>query len=436
VWWPVAWFAVAKLGAIAVPLNPKGGTHDIAHVLDNSGAGVAIVDPALRRPAPLLAQASVTVGGEEVPVAPERIPSLDGVERSSLMNVQYTSGTTGLPKGVMLSHDYWLRLGAIAERFARLTTEDVVLTVQPFYYLDPQWTTIMCLAAGAELVIERAFSASGFWPAIIAHGATFVYLIGTMPHLLFKQPADPALDRGHRLRGVACSGIPPQLHAAFEERWGVPFREAYGMTETGVDLLVEFADAASVGSGVIGRPVAGKEVRVVDEWGEVVPDGAVGELVVRGRPRMEGYWGDPAATSRTIRDGWVHTGDLAVRDGTGAFRLVGRIKDMIRRGGENIAAAEVESVLCEHPAIRAAAVLAVPDELRGEEVFAFLQASDAPVAEREIVAHVMSRLAPFKAPRYVRWIDDFPLTPSERIAKHLLLAPDEDPLLGAWDALA
>jgi acyl-CoA synthetase (AMP-forming)/AMP-acid ligase II len=434
IWWPIAWFALAKLGAVAVPLNPKGGPHDMGHVIASSGAGVAVVDPGLEQPEPLRRLAAVAVGVDSAP-ARAAATELDGVERSALMNIQYTSGTTGLPKGVMLSHDYWLRLGAIAAAFARLTPDDVVVTVQPFHYLDPQWATIMCLAAGAELVIEPAFSASRFWRSVIDHRATFAYLIGTMPQLLFKQPPDPALDRGHRLRLVACSGIPPQMHAAFEERWGVRFREAYGMTETGVDLLIELGDEASVGSGAVGRPVAGKQVRVVDEDGRPLPDGVVGELVVRGRPRMEGYWGDPAATARAIRDGWLHTGDLAVRDETGAFRLVGRIKDMIRRGGENIAAAEVEHVLCEHPSVRAAAVLAVPDELRGEEVLAFLQPVERPVAEREILAHVTSRLAPFKAPRYLRWVDEFPLTPSERIAKHLLVDPDEDPLQGAWDAL-
>jgi crotonobetaine/carnitine-CoA ligase len=244
-----------------------------------------------------------------------------------------------------------------------------------------------------------------------------------MPIYLMKQPPDPALEKQHQVRVALCSGIPPQLHAGFEERWNTPWREAYGLTETGCDLIMPLDSAGMAGSGAMGRLVPGKEARVVDLDGQAVADGEVGELVIRGKPMMLGYWNNPEATARTIRDGWLHTGDLVRRDREGYFYMVGRLKDMIRRGGENIAASEVEYTLCEHPAVNLTAVVAVPDELRGEEVKAYIQLKPGETVEPQaLVAFVRERLAAFKAPRYLQFVDELPLTPSGKVAKTQLQA--------------
>jgi crotonobetaine/carnitine-CoA ligase len=292
--------------------------------------------------------------------------------------------------------------------------------------------------AGAPLVLLPRFSASGFWRAVRDNGVTFFYCLGTMPVLLLKQPTDPAVERGHRVRFVLCSGIVPQLHATFEERWGCPWREAYGTTETGAGLMVPLDDAASVGSGAMGRAAAHREARVmVPGSAEPAARGTPGELQLRGPAMMLGYWGHQEATDRYFRDGWAHTGDLVVEDERGYYRLVGRLKDMIRRGGENVSAVEVESVLAEHPSVHAAACVPVPDEIRGEEVKAYIQLAPglapADVEPGAIIAWVAARLAPFKVPRYLEYVETFPLTPSERIAKHLL-APGRtwDATISAW----
>jgi crotonobetaine/carnitine-CoA ligase len=338
----------------------------------------------------------------------------------------------------MLTHEYWMLLGQRSWEFSRLSEGDVALTAQPFYYMDPQWNVAMCLHGGIPLVILPRFSASTFWRSVKESGATFFYLLGTMPLFLLKQRPDPTVEREHHVRFIACSGIIPQLHAEYESRWGAPWREAYGTTESGVDLVVPLEDASCVGSGAMGAPVTGKEARVIDAAGEEVPDGDVGELVVRGKPMMLGYWNRPEATAEKIRDGWLHTGDLVVRDTRGYYHIVGRLKDMIRRGGENISAAEVEGVLAEHPAVRAAAVVPVPDELRGEEVKAFIQLQPDvgrdPIPPEEILRFIRERLAAFKVPRYVEYIDEFPRTPSERVEKHKLLALRADQRTGAYDA--
>ncbi|RBQ19404.1 AMP-dependent synthetase [Spongiactinospora rosea] len=424
---PVAWLAIAKLGAIMVPINTGSRSADLSHLIGDSEPVLALAGTP-ESAAALLAAGAGQAGllGAAAPcdlphvfdadaaiaAAPAAF-ELPGIGPDDLVNLQYTSGTTGFPKGCMLTHGYWLRIAELTMRHLGVGEDDVDLTAQPFSYMDPQWNTILCLMAGIPLVIMPRFSASAFWPTVREHGVTFFYLLGTMPTYLLKQPPSP-LDFYHRVRVVLCSGIVPELHAAFEARWGVPWREAYGMTETGVDLWVPLDDAESVGSGVIGVPVEGKQVRLVD-----------GELAVRGVPMMTGYWNDPEATARTIRDGWLHTGDLAARDDRGFYRLVGRRKDMIRRSGENIAAAEVEAVLVRHPAVRAAAVVAVPDAVRGEEVKAFVQAGQD-TDPAELAGFVRERLAAFKVPRYVEFVEEFPLTPSARVAKHLLRTRPEN----------
>ncbi|MEV7008594.1 AMP-binding protein [Streptosporangium sp. NPDC051022] len=422
---PVAWLAVGKLGAVAVPLNVGYRSDDLAHVIGDSGAVLALagtaeaalallgtpvgqvglLDPADAGPARRTVPGAFDAGAESAAASPSF--ELPPVGPDDLVNLQYTSGTTGFPKGCMLTHGYWLRLAELAAGLVRVGPGDVDLTTQPFSYMDPQWNTVLCLMAGIPLVILPRFSASTFWRSVREEGVTFFYLLGTMPVYLLRQPEDPR-DRDHRVRLVLCSGIVAELHAAFERRWGAPWREAYGMTETGVDLAVPIDDDTCVGSGAIGVPVPGKHVELVD-----------GEIVVSGSPMMLGYWNNPEATAERIRDGRLYTGDLGHRDERGHLHLVGRRKDMIRRGGENIAAAEVEAALTRHPAVRAAAVVAVPDELRGEEVKAFVQVGAA-VPPEELIAFVRERLAGFKVPRFVEYVEEFPMTPSERIAKYLL----------------
>jgi crotonobetaine/carnitine-CoA ligase len=245
---------------------------------------------------------------------------------------------------------------------------------------------------------------------VVDNGVTFFYCLGTIPILLLKQLEDPTLERGHRVRAVICSAIPPQVHAAIEARFGCPWREAYSTTEIGpVCLTVPLEDAASVGSGAAGWPAPGAEARVVDSAGRDVAPGDTGELLMRGPGMMLGYWRNPEATAAWRRDGWAHTGDLVFRDERGAFHVVGRLKDMIRRAGENIAAAEVEAYLQLQPGLTA-----------------------DPATAGAVLHFCRSRLAGFKVPRYVAFVAEFPLTPSQRIEKHRL---DRSPA-GAFDAQA
>ncbi|WP_116050867.1 AMP-binding protein [Amycolatopsis palatopharyngis] len=430
--WPLAWLAALKIGAVAVPINCSYQRADLAFVLRDSGARVVFTDS---ERSGLVADvisdedglAGVRVvdvaddGSEPFPATPPAVP----VDGGTLANLQYTSGTTGFPKACMLTHDYWVRLGWICAAATGLGTEDVLLTAQPFSYMDPQWNTALALTLGAPLVVLPRFSASNFMADVRRHHATFCYVLGSMPTLLFKQtPA--ADDRDNDLRMVLCSGIPVGLHAQLEERWGAPWREVYGMTESGIDLFSAFGDTDAVGSGSLGRPVRTKQVRVVDPDGAEVPDGEPGELIVAGKPMMNGYWNRPEATAQVRRDCWLHTGDVVVRRPDGGIQLVGRIKDMVRRGGENVASAEVEAALERDDLVVSAAVVAEPDETLGEEVKAFVQLAAGVPADRataeEIVERAAKELARFKVPRYVEFVADFPRTPSERVSKPALKA--------------
>ncbi|MFF0493994.1 AMP-binding protein [Nocardia sp. NPDC004068] len=432
VWWPLTWFAVLAAGAVTVPVNSAYRAADLAFVLRDSGARVIVTDaehlPLVRE---VVSEDSALAGLRVVDVGdgadagfPATAPEV-AITPDTLANLQYTSGTTGFPKACMLTHDYWTHIAWHCAEATGLGDCDVLLTAQPFSYMDPQWNTVLALTVGAPLVVLPRFSASGFMADVRRHRVTFCYVLGSMPTLLFKQPPTPA-DRDNHLRVVLCSAIPPALHARLEDRWGAPWREVYGMTESGIDLISPLDDTACVGTGGLGRPVPTKRVRIVDADGVEVPAGTPGELTVSGAPMMLGYWNRPEETARTLRDGWLHTGDLAVADERGEIRLVGRMKDMVRRGGENVASAEVEAALESDDAVVAAAVVAEPDAVLGEEVKAFVQLAAGGTGDRAtaeaIIGRVAERLAPFKVPRYVEFVADFPRTPSERVAKPALKA--------------
>jgi len=403
---PLTWLALARLGAVMVPVNTRYQTADAEHVLRTCHASGIVAGPefepllrrlpadvpALRKLHPIgaigaaAATATATAGGARPPADTEPGPA-------DTANIQFTSGTTGRPKGCVLPHRYWTQLaGGLVTEFPYLTASDVMLTAQPFHYIDPQWNVAAGLLSGAELIILDGFHPSSFWAKVRQHRVTYFYCLGAMPTLLLRMPADPQ-DREHAVRVVQCSAIPKAQHRELEERWGVPWHEAFGMTETGADLRVTDRD----------QPLAA---------------GETGQITLAGPGMMDGYLDDPVATSAAMDGGWFHTGDLGRMDARGRVYHVGRLKDMIRRGGENVAAREVEEILLTHSAVRLAAVCAVPDEIRGEEVKAYYVADKA--TPSELAEYCQARLAAFKVPRFWQPEDDLPRTDSQRVAKSRL----------------
>ncbi len=420
--YPTAWLGVVTLGAVAVPVNSRLGPEDAAHIVGHSNARLTVCDAST-------APVARKVGGDEVIevgtqehapdvlLAAEPVPGASCTGRT-LANVQYTSGTTGFPKGCLLTHGYWQWMGHVAVSLLKLGPGKRLLCAQPFSYIDPLWQVVATLRSGAHMVVLDGFHPSTMMRDVAEWKISAFYCLGAMPTLLHKQPA-ARWDRDHVLERVSCSAIPPDIHAAIEERWGVPWFEAFGMTESGINIAVPDEEHDElVGSGSIGRPLEHCEASVVDEEGRDLPPGMVGELRLRGQGLMEGYLDDAEATDRFFRDGWAHTGDLAEMDEEGRIYLRGRIKEMVRRGGENISQAEVEFALQAHPDVLACAVASVPDEIMGEEAKAYVVPMSGRRPEPDALHTFLSaRLAPFKVPRYYELRDALPRTPSERVAK-------------------
>jgi crotonobetaine/carnitine-CoA ligase len=352
----------------------------------------------------------------------------------SLANIQYTSGTTGFPKGCLLTHRFWQWMGAGSVDAMRIVETDTVITSQPHSYIDPQWNVVAALRTGAHLVLLDAFHPSTFMRDVARFGVTIFYCIGAMPTLLLKQPP-AAHDREHKLGRAFCSAIPPEHHAAIEERFGAPWYEIFGMTETGVNLGVNEANHDRlVGTGCIGGALPHNEASVVDAEDRELPPGVVGELVLRGLGLMSGYHDDPAATAAFFRNGWAHTGDLVERDADWLIYYRGRRKEMIRRGGENIAPVEIETALSTHPAVTECAVAPVPDPDLGEEIKAYVVLQPGTHADAPTLAGFLrERIARFKVPRYWQFKQELPHTSSEKVAKHELERDVNDFLIDTVD---
>ncbi|WP_084621789.1 AMP-binding protein [Mycolicibacterium septicum] len=265
--WPLSWYAILRNRACVVPVNPRYRHSDIGHVLKDSGARlvltskerIGLVEDAVSASAPncqVVDVAAALAAAEGLDVT--ALGDLPKAKRDDLANLQYTSGTTGFPKACMLTHDFWLRTGAVVGESAGVDRNDVSIMAQAWSYVDQQWMTTMCVLSGTPHVVLERFSASGFWPAIRANAATVTYVLGAMPVLLYKQPATTS-DNENRMRVVLCSAIPKDLHRQLEQRWSTPWREVYGSTETGVDLIAGIDDTDTVGSGALGRPPAGKK---------------------------------------------------------------------------------------------------------------------------------------------------------------------------------
>ncbi|WP_237267625.1 class I adenylate-forming enzyme family protein [Sulfitobacter alexandrii] len=434
---PLTWLGLGRIGAVMVPVNNRYSARELSYVIENSGAHLLVIHESLAK---VLEDANLDarvliVGGDdwrkrlanaERETCPA--PSLGG---DDLMNIQYTSGTTGLPKGCMLTHRYWLTTGIVnawrdGRRFNR------ILATTPFTYMDPQWLLVMALFQRATLVVGRKQSASRFSRWLSEHRIEFCLF----PEAASKQPPAPHDSHNPVIR-ANIYGVRASAHAEIERRYGLTAREAFGMTEIGSGLHMPMEATDMVGSGSCGIASPFRETRIVDDAGNDLPDGEIGELLIRGPGIFEGYYNNPEATAEVLRDGWFHTGDLFRRDADGFHFIVGRKKDMIRRSGENIACREVEGVLRDMEEIEEVALVPVPDDLRGEEVKAFVTLQNGHRPDAATIARILSyadgRLAAFKVPRYFEFIETMPRTTSFKVAKAELTKSREDQRLGAFD---
>ena len=446
----IAWLAVVANRAVLVPVNPDDKILDAGHILRDSAAVLVILTEehdaliAELRPGLTALREVITVRGDE----PRGLATYSGSQplrfadagcaREDISNIYYTSGTTGRPKGCMVDHEWWLRTVDVLLRRIPQTPSDRVLCCLQFFYADPGHLLLECLTTGGALVVMRRFSVSRFWDVVREHRVTMILSFASIPLFLLKAAPDRR-DRDNEVRVARHVAMPPDLHRQVVERWGFPWIEGYGITEGNVvtSMPLEYADEMT-GSGSIGILAPEVDVRIVDDSGADVPAGATGELLVRGPGMFRGYLDRPEATEEALRGGWLRTGDLGREDERGFLYFAGRKKDVIRRSGQNLSAAEVEDALRAHPMIIDAAVVPVPDRERGEEVKAYvLLAGDATPGDLpggKIVEFCAGRLAWYKVPRYIEYrAADFPRTPSMRVRKELLKAERADLTEGCWD---
>ncbi|QDC09549.1 ATP-dependent acyl-CoA ligase [Oceanicola sp. D3] len=437
--------AMNALGISFVPINPDYRPGELAYVLEDSCVELIIAAPlheALVRSAttemekpPLI---STFTGGLDVPNA--RTPAPGGaLTPESEASLLYTSGTTGRPKGCILSHDYELLMGASYLRpkgAMAVMGADRVFNPLPAFHVNAGVLTFFgVMLAGGCLIQPERFSARRFWEDCAETQATVFHYLGVVISVLMAD-RDAGPEKLGRLRAGLGAGVEPALHLGFEARFGIPLVELWGMTEMCRVLSME-EEPRHPDTRAMGRARDDLEVQVWDDEGRECPRGTPGEMVIRHSaltPRrgfFSGYLGKPEATEEAWSGGWFHTGDTVMMGEDGVITFVDRKKNIIRRAGENIAAAEVENVLFEHPAVQNVAVVPCPDETREEEVLAAIKLADghAPNAEtaRAIFNAAFARMAYYKPPGWVLFVEDIPVTGTQKVQKHALFAPGEDP---------
>jgi crotonobetaine/carnitine-CoA ligase len=350
--------------------------------------------------------------------------------------ILYTSGTTGPAKGVMLSHRAYLNSArAFVRQFVPAGADDIFYTCLPLFHINAQAHTVLpALDLNAGMAIGERFSASGFWNEINAHRATIFNLLGAMVSILCKQPPAPG-DRSHGARVAACAATPSALWIVFEARFGVRVIEGYGLTETAGFCVSDRLETPKIGS--VGTPMDFVEARVADPLGQAVAPGERGEILLRAREPhafMEGYFAMPEQTADAMRDGWFHSGDLGYADSDGSLYFVDRIKQCIRRRGENISSSDIEAIVSAHPCVLEAAAIGVPSELGEEDVKVCVVPHPGMTVEPvEIVQWCEDQMAYFMVPRYVEIRASLPKTATERVEKYRL---KEDGVGASWDRQA
>lgn len=425
-------FAAGILGAVFVPLNTRLAPAELEYCLADSGSRILIHTPDFTKQAE---ESSASLEDLQLVAVDERYESAlstgpaDPIDEPAALAdpcmIMYTSGTTGRPKGAVLSHGNltWNSINVVVD--TDLSHGEVTLVSAPLFHTGAlNMTCLPTLLKGGTVILEEAFDEARTFELIAARGVTMLFGVPTMYLRLANAPGFDKADLSG-VRNLMCGGapVPEPLIRRYLER-GLSFVQGYGMTESSPGALLLDAEHALSKAGTAGVPHFFTDVRLARPDGAVAAPGETGEIQVEGPNVMLGYWGRPVETRRTVTDGWLRSGDLAVADDDGYVRIVDRMKDLIISGGENISPAQVESVLYQHPAVSECAVIGVPDERWGEVGRAIVVLREPASAEEalsaELLAFAAERLAKYKVPKSVVFTDSLPRTGAGKVLKSAL----------------
>jgi fatty-acyl-CoA synthase len=428
-------YAVGKIGAVLAPLNWRLAVRELTYIVEDCRpkaifCGPELVDTFVSLRADTDIPACVALDGARIDGAHDYVaileqasdsePARPGLDADDPYCILYTSGTTGLPKGAVIPHRQvlWNCINTAASW--GLSERDVSPVFVPLFHAGGLFAFMTPLFyMGGKIVLARSLDVDESLGAIEQEACTVILGVPTIYQMWMKSPRFDTVDfsavRWFVSGGASC---PEAIMNVWRERKGVVFRQGYGLTEVGPNCF-SMTDAESVAkSGSVGKPIFHSEMRIVDDAGRERREGEVGELLIRGPHVCSGYWRNPEAGLKAIRDGWFHTGDMARRDGDGFYYIVGRFKDMIISGGENIYAAEVEAAVLEHPDVAEAALIGKPDAKFGEVGLIIVVAREGAVVSKEAVLQVCAdRLARYKIPKQVIVADELPYSPYGKVQK-------------------
>jgi acyl-CoA synthetase (AMP-forming)/AMP-acid ligase II len=421
-------------GCISSPLNPAAGQDQIGYVLEHSDTSVVFVSQQYRNQVEKAAATLdrvITIIETDIDQGPKWSlePSAEGIQAEVAGSddglLMYTSGTTGRPKGVILTNTNLLAGGMNTAQAHELTMQDRTLCVLPLCHINAQCVTVMApLASGGSLVLPHAFSVSSFWKWVIDHNVSWFSVVPTIISYLMHHEGELNGDKLKaalskvRFGRSASAALPPALHAGFEQKFGIPIVETMGLTETSAQIL---SNPMPPKKNKYGSPgiAFGTQIKVIDKQGNTQPVNTEGELMVRGDCVMRGYYKNSEATSEALEvDGWLHTGDLAKQDEEGFVFVTGRLKELIIKGGENIAPREIDDALYSHPSVIEAGAVGIDDEHYGQEIIACVVVkNDKDVSEKELLEFCFGKLGKVKTPKSIYFFEDLPKGPSGKVQR-------------------